>query len=120
VLASFVAMAVWQDSLVMIAVGAVVFDMGIQAASVSHQTIVYSLDPAARSRLNAVLISSIFIGMSIGAAVGSQAFAHWGWTGVTLTGAAAGVVALCVHFARFAAALDELPRPQQNRTPDRA
>jgi len=72
------------------------FDLGIQIALIAHQTIVYSLDPAARSRLNAVLMTCMFIGMASGGALGSLALAGWGWTGVTAiaTAAAAGAFLL--------------------------
>lgn len=69
---------VWQ--IVLCAIG---FDLGVQAALISHQSIIYGLDPAARSRLNAVLMTSMFIGMASGAALGSQALAAWGWGGVS-------------------------------------
>jgi predicted MFS family arabinose efflux permease len=94
---SFVAMAVWQGSLLVLVAGAITFDLGVQASLVSHQTIVYGLDPAARSRLNAVLVSSMFLGMSTGAALGSRALARYGWTGVTMLGAMAACAAFLVY-----------------------
>lgn len=57
----------------LIAVGAMVFDLGMQAALVGHQTIVYSIDPAARSRLNADLFTAMFTGMASGAWLGGLA-----------------------------------------------
>ena len=65
--------------LVLLVIGALGFDFGFQASMVAHQTIVYGLEPPARSRLNALLFTSVFIGMAGGAAVGSQLFAHGGW-----------------------------------------
>ncbi|EGI76781.1 MFS transporter [Hylemonella gracilis] len=67
----------------LIAASTVGFDLGIQVSLIAHQTIVYGLDPAARSRLNAVLLSSTFVGMSMGAALGNALLAQAGWTGVT-------------------------------------
>lgn len=58
------------------------FDFGVQATLVAHQTLVYSLEPSARSRLNALLLTAMFIGMSIGSALGSVMLAQWGWAGV--------------------------------------
>jgi predicted MFS family arabinose efflux permease len=80
-----------------IGIGAVGFDLGVQASLVSHQTIVYSLDPGARSRLNALLFTGMFIGMSTGAALGSMALAQWGWTGVMLLAFGSAVSALVVR-----------------------
>jgi predicted MFS family arabinose efflux permease len=65
--------------LVLVTIG---FDLGVQGSLVSHQSIVYGLDPAARSRLNAVLFTGVFIGMAAGAALGALALARLGWMGV--------------------------------------
>jgi predicted MFS family arabinose efflux permease len=68
--------------LVTLAGAAIVFDFGAQTSLVAHQTIIYTIDPAARSRLNAVLLFTMFIGMSAGSALGIAALARWGWHGV--------------------------------------
>jgi predicted MFS family arabinose efflux permease len=81
----------------LIGLGAIGFDLGVQVALVSHQTIVYGIEPPARSRLNAVLFVGVFIGMSIGAALGAQALAHWGWTGVSALATLAALSALAVR-----------------------
>ncbi len=60
----------------LIVLSAVGFDLGVQAALVAHQTIIYGLEPEARSRLNALLFTGVFIGMAAGSAVGSAIFAH--------------------------------------------
>ena len=80
-----------------IGLGAVGFDLGVQATLVSHQTIVYGIDPGARSRLNALLFTCMFIGMSSGAVLGSFALARWGWTGVMLLSAGGAIAALGVR-----------------------
>ena len=101
VVAAFIAMALGSRDgggpLWLIALGAVVFDLGVQASLIAHQTIVYSLEPAARSRLNAVLMGGMFIGMASGAWLGSQALAQWGWPGVCSLAALAGILALAVR-----------------------
>lgn len=93
--ASFAAMALelclpaalWLPLLIVTTIG---FDLGVQAALVAHQTQIYSLEPAARSRLNAVLLTAMFIGMASGSALGSLALSHGGWLAV---------VALCTATA---------------------
>ncbi|MFX1679461.1 MFS transporter [Mitsuaria sp. CC2] len=99
---SFAVMSVtaWLDrgaAIVVLVVLAIVFDFGVQAALVAHQTIVYSLDPAARSRLNALLFTGMFIGMATGAALGSVLLTHWGWVGVTGLATVASAGALLVR-----------------------
>lgn len=83
--------------LALIAVSAIGFDFGIQASLVAHQTIVYGIDPGARSRLNALLFTGMFIGMALGAALGSAALARWDWTGVTGFATTAALAALLVR-----------------------
>ncbi len=73
---------------------AVVFDLGVQAALVSHQSVIYALDAASRSRLNAVLVSAMFAGMASGAALGSVLLAHLGWRAVPVLGTVAALGAL--------------------------
>lgn len=75
------------------------FDLGVQATLVAHQTLVYGLAPEARSRLNALLFTVVFIGMATGAALGSLALARWGWNGVVALSTLAGAAALAVRFA---------------------
>ncbi|MDR3369353.1 MFS transporter [Rhodoferax sp.] len=94
---AFIAMACAPDQLWLLVIGAVVFDLGTQASLVAHQSIIYSIDPEARSRLNAVLFIGMFTGMSSGAYLGSQALRRFGWEGVCVLAALAGLAALGVR-----------------------
>ncbi|RKH91259.1 MFS transporter [Corallococcus sp. AB045] len=81
----------------LIGASAIGFDLGAQMALVAHQTLVFGIEPAARSRLNAVLFVGVFAGMSVGAASGSLVLARWGWVGVTLLATASALAALMVR-----------------------
>ncbi|NNC07674.1 MFS transporter [Corallococcus exiguus] len=81
----------------LIGASAIGFDLGAQVTLVAHQTLVFGIEPAARSRLNALLFAGVFIGMSVGAASGSLVLAHWGWVGVTLLATASALAALLVR-----------------------
>ena len=99
---SFAAMALapWfstQGQLVLLALAAIGFDLGVQATLVAHQSIVYGIEPGARSRLNAVLFVGMFIGMAAGAALGSLALAQWGWIAVVALATASSALALVVR-----------------------
>ena len=76
------------------------FDLGIQAVLIAHQSIVYGIDPGARSRLNAVLFTGMFIGMAIGSALAAVLFAHFGWMAVTALATASALAALVLRMAR--------------------
>ena len=82
----------------LLGIGTIGFDLGVQATLIAHQSIVYGIDPGARSRLNAVLFVSMFIGMAIGAALGSILFAQWGWLAVTGMATVSALAALAVRF----------------------
>ncbi|SFD52436.1 MFS transporter [Paracidovorax konjaci] len=83
----------------LLVVSAIGFDFGIQATLVAHQTLVYGLDPAARSRLNALLFTGVFIGMAAGSALGAVALSQWGWMGVVALATLACAAALAVRMA---------------------
>lgn len=72
----------------------IVFDLGFQGALVSHQSLVYSADPSARSRLNALLFVVMFGGMASGAVLAGMLFARWGWNAVVGLAVASALVAV--------------------------
>jgi predicted MFS family arabinose efflux permease len=88
-----------QGQLALLALSTVGFDLGVQASLISHQTIVFGIAPESRSRLNAILMTSVFIGMAVGGLLGAQALASWGWMGVVALAAAAAVGALLVRLS---------------------
>jgi predicted MFS family arabinose efflux permease len=102
VVVSFALMAVGSllptsAQLVLLAVAAIGFDLGFQATLVAHQSIVYGLEPPARSRLNAVLFVLMFAGMALGSAAGSLLFAQWGWTAVIALATVSALGALVIR-----------------------
>jgi predicted MFS family arabinose efflux permease len=86
--------------LIVLAVATIGFDLGVHIALIAHQSIVYSIDAAARSRLNSVLLVGMFIGMASGSAAASLLLARFGWTAVMLFSAGAGLVALLLRLRR--------------------
>lgn len=107
VAASFAAMASWPGSMPVLILGTVTFDLGVQASLIAHQSIVYGLAPQARSRVNAVLISSMFLGMAAGAALGSRAVMLGGQRGVALLAVLSALGAIAVRlWAGGSAALE--------------
>lgn len=101
VLVSFAGFAIAPQSLWWLIAGTLLFDLGIQASMVAHQSIIYRLDPAARSRLNALLIGSMFTGMAGGSALGSLALLHAGWRGVALFAVTCSLAALAVRILAY-------------------
>ncbi|MBO9513279.1 MAG: MFS transporter [Variovorax sp.] len=88
-----------QAQLALLAASAIGFDLGFQGTLIAHQTIVYGIEPGARSRLNAVLFTGMFIGMSAGSALGALVFAQWGWMALVALATVTSVLALGVRLA---------------------
>ncbi|WP_342321097.1 MFS transporter [Kosakonia sp. BYX6] len=83
--------------LVLIALSAVGFDLGLQSSLVAHQNLVYGLEPQARGRLNALLFTGVFIGMAVGSALGSKLYSIASWQGVVVLATVSGLVALVIR-----------------------
>jgi predicted MFS family arabinose efflux permease len=98
VLVSFVGFALAPGNLWLLVAGTLLFDLGVQAALIAHQSIIYRLEPAARSRLTAILVGAMFVGMAGGSALGSVVLSLAGWRGLSLLAAAAALAALGVRF----------------------
>jgi len=86
--------------LALLVASAIGFDLGFQGTLIAHQTIVYGIEPGARSRLNAVLFTGMFIGMAAGSALGALVFAQWGWMAVVVLATGSALAALVVRVVR--------------------
>ncbi|WP_377299535.1 MFS transporter [Rhizobium sp. SGZ-381] len=86
-------------SVVSLVIGVIVLDFGIQSALVSNQHIVYALDANARSRLNTVFMTGMFLGGAAGSALAMLAWGKGGWPMVNLLGILLGMAAFTVKFA---------------------
>ncbi|MBS1207340.1 MAG: transporter [Proteobacteria bacterium] len=83
--------------LILIAISAVGFDLGLQSSLVAHQNLVYGLEPQARGRLNALLFTGVFIGMAVGSALGSKLYSVASWQGVVVLATFSGFIALVIR-----------------------
>ena len=95
-LASYVVFAIGGSTLVGLAIGVVLIDIGSQANHISNQARIYALNPESRSRLNTVYMVSYFIGGAVGTFLGTSAWSHLGWLGVCGVGSAFVLVGLGV------------------------
>jgi predicted MFS family arabinose efflux permease len=76
------------------AVTGIVLDFCVQMNMVLGQRSVYALDAKSRSRLNALYMTSIFIGGAAGSVIASALYDHGGWTWIVIAGSAFPLVAL--------------------------
>jgi predicted MFS family arabinose efflux permease len=86
--AGMVLAALGAHSVVLLAVAGVLLDLAVQSHGVFSQRDIYSLRADARARVNTVFMSTVFVGGAISSAVSGWLHDTYGWTGVTLFGAA--------------------------------
>jgi len=82
-----------RHDLVMLIVGILLLDVGVQGLQVTNQSLIYRLAPDARSRINSAYMVCYFAGGAVGSAVGSSVYQSHRWAGVCALGAAIGIVA---------------------------
>jgi predicted MFS family arabinose efflux permease len=85
--ASFALFVVAGRSLLGLAIGVVLLDVGMQANHLTNQTVIFGLTPALRNRVNAIYMVVFFIGGAVGTTVGSLAWELARWNGVCVAGA---------------------------------
>ena len=69
-------------SVIALAAGGVLLDFAVQGHQVLSQQEVYGLRPEARSRINTIYMSTIFLVGALASAVAGVVFDRAGWTGV--------------------------------------
>lgn len=81
IIVAFLVFLLWQNSIIGLVVGTLIMDLGVQSSQIANQARVSALDPMASSRLNAVFMSTMFLGGATGAGIGGACYAMWGWSG---------------------------------------
>ncbi len=94
VAASFAALWFGAHDLVLLIVGIVVLDVGVQGLQVTNQSLIYRLAPDSRSRVNAAYMVCYFAGGALGSALGASIYSSHRWGGVCLLGAGIGLLAV--------------------------
>ena len=97
VLLGFVVMAIWGNSLAGLVVGILLLDIGVFGAQIPNQVRIFSIDPQAQSRINAVYMLFYYLGASFGSAVGVKVMAELDWSGLTTMGVTLALSALAFH-----------------------
>ncbi|PQJ76396.1 MFS transporter [Polaribacter glomeratus] len=85
-LVSWVVFLVSANSLVGIAIGVILVDLGLQALHITNQNIIFSKNEDARNRVNTIYMVGFFIGGALGTSLGAIMWQHFKWTGVASLG----------------------------------
>ncbi|MCC9165527.1 MFS transporter [Pontibacter harenae] len=97
IVVSFIIFGLSSSSIIGLVIGVILMDLGVQATHIANQTLVFSLQPEARNRLNTVYMVTYFMGGAAGTYLASLAWQHWQWNGVVVVGLVLSSLALLVH-----------------------
>lgn len=93
-LLSWLSIGFTESSLWALVLGIIILDLAVQAVHVTNQSMIYTLQPEARSRIVAGYMIFYSIGSGLGSIMATKVFAAAGWTGVCLLGAGFSLLAL--------------------------
>ena len=99
VLLAWILMGLGGSSLLVLACGAALLDLGVQGAHVANQTRIFAHMPEARSRINTIYIVFFFAGSVCGSLASTSVWTLAGWPGVCLLGGTLMGLALLAGFA---------------------
>lgn len=93
-LSSWLLLALGARSVVVLILGIMVLDLGVQGAHIGNQSAIYRLDPDARSRITTAYMSAYFLGGIVCSAFTGALYAADGWGAVCALGAGVSLLAL--------------------------
>jgi predicted MFS family arabinose efflux permease len=96
-LASWGLFGLW-NSLAGLIVGVILLDFGVQSAMVSNQHLIYALRPEARSRMNTLFMTGMFIGGTLGSAGAMLAWRFGDWRAVCAYGVGLSAIAVVLKW----------------------
>lgn len=97
-LAAWLPAALLPRSLWFLVIALIAFDFGLQSVHVANQSLIYRVRPESQSRLAGAYMLFYSVGSAAGSITSTLVYAHAGWTGVCLLGAAITLTALLFWF----------------------
>jgi len=110
-LLSWLPIAFMQFSLWALIPGVLLLDLAAQALHVTNQGMIFSIGTQAHSRIVGVYMIFYAIGSGIGSIASTTTYAHWGWTGVCILGAAICCAAIAWWWVTLPEAHKKAPAP---------
>ncbi|MCJ1959614.1 MFS transporter [Novosphingobium mangrovi (ex Hu et al. 2023)] len=96
-LASWAIFGLW-DGLAGVMLGVIALDFGVQSSQISNQSVIFALKPEARSRINTIYMTAMFVAGGLASAAAMACWTHLGWTGVCTLGAAISLCCVALQF----------------------
>jgi predicted MFS family arabinose efflux permease len=96
-LLSFIIFLFSANSIAGLILGVIIMDLGVQATHISNQAIIFSLNPAARNRINTIYMVSYFIGGALGTFLATRVWGTYNWAGVCVIGITLSVITIIIH-----------------------
>jgi predicted MFS family arabinose efflux permease len=88
-----------RGSLIGLVVGVILLDFGEQSALISNQHVIYALRPDARSRLNTLFMSGMFVGGAAGSWGASISWRLGGWQTACIFGGTLALLGFALHLS---------------------
>jgi predicted MFS family arabinose efflux permease len=84
--AGFVCLWAGAANLPLFILGVLAIDAGAGLSHAANQSAAFTIDPAARGRINSVYMASYFLGGAVSTSVGAALYGLWGWSGICAQG----------------------------------
>ena len=103
IIIGFTTMGLFSTHLIAIIIGVVLLDIGQQGSHILNQSVIYTLDAAARSRITTAYMTCFFFGGVVGSASSGYVFEIGGWSAVSWLGGSFGAIAFLYWLTEFRA-----------------
>jgi len=101
IIIAFTTMGLFSTHLIAIIIGVVLLDIGQQGSHILNQSVIYTLDAAARSRITTAYMTCFFFGGVVGSASSGYVFEIGGWSAVSWLGGSFGAIAFLYWLTEF-------------------
>jgi predicted MFS family arabinose efflux permease len=98
---SFGLLALGRTSVVALIFGVLVADAGAQGIQITNQAMIYTLHPAARSRVTSAYMMCFMAGGAVGSVTSGVVYGRFGWDGVCALGAGYGLLVVVGALADY-------------------
>lgn len=100
IITGFLIMFLFGDSLIGLVIGILLVDLGVFGAQIPNQFRIFSIDPKAQSRMNAVYMLFYYLGAAIGSILGVKVISTFNWQALTIFAGILSLIAIIYHLIK--------------------